>query len=201
MAGREAGMRAVARHHVADERLTRLANEEAMAYVLRHAHQLTPASALDNYFAYRAAYLEVAREAAPWRDEGAERRSARAAPDAVAQGGGRSEAANVPPGDRTLVGQATPRRRTVARRRSRRSGAMEVTRTTSGQQHRPRYTLRWCFRGEGAEAEYAAVRERMAQLGWRELDRWGGPQRFVVEFGGETPPDWAATVLAAGSQR
>ena len=67
-AGREAGVRAIARHHVPDERLTRMASEGAMAYVLRHAHQLTPAHALDIFFAYQGAYLDAARQAAAQRD-------------------------------------------------------------------------------------------------------------------------------------
>jgi hypothetical protein len=77
---------------------------------------------------------------------------------------------------------------------------MQTTESETQQQTRPpRHVLRWRFRGAGAESDYAAVLERMRRLGWRELVRWGGPENFVVEFGGETEPDWADTVLAAGS--
>jgi hypothetical protein len=69
-AGREAGVRAIARHHVPAERLARMAREGAMAYVLRHAHRLTPAHALDIFAAYQDAYLNAAAGAAAEPDAG-----------------------------------------------------------------------------------------------------------------------------------
>jgi hypothetical protein len=63
----------------------------------------------------------------------------------------------------------------------------------------PDYTMRWRFRGDNAMSTYVETLERLRERGWRELKRWGGPEDFVVLFGGNTEPDWADTIQAKGS--
>ncbi len=63
----------------------------------------------------------------------------------------------------------------------------------------PAYTMRWRFRGDRAMATYVETLERLQKQGWRELKRWGGPEDFVVLFGGDSEPDWADTIQAKGS--
>ena len=63
----------------------------------------------------------------------------------------------------------------------------------------PTYTMRWRFRGDRAMTTYVETLERLQQQGWRELTRWGGPENFVVLFGGDSEPDWADTIQAKGS--
>ena len=78
------------------------------------------------------------------------------------------------------------------------------SKTTQSEEAGPRskgstYTMRWRFRGDRAMTTYVETLQRLQQRGWRELKRWGGPEDFVVLFGGETEPDWADTIQAKGS--